>query len=99
HLFIKAQADEFLRSARGDLVERIQNRLHERQNENGTEEHQRGEDEQEPCTFPPIEVIPGERDAKPLAHGSRITPMSDTAIQLLAIVNPIRPRDEFLSGW
>ena len=69
-LFIKAQADELLRSARGDLVERIQDRLRERQDENRAEEQQRGEDEQEPCPLAAIEVVPGERDAKPLAHGS-----------------------------
>ena len=68
-LFIQAQADELVRSARRDLVERIHDRLDERQDEHRTEEQQRREDEQEPGAFPAIEVIPGKRDAKPLAHG------------------------------
>src|ERR1700682_6306845 len=46
----------------------------ERQDEDGTEEEQRGEDEQESRTLPAIQVVFGERDAKPLAHGSRETP-------------------------
>ena len=70
-LFIEAQAHELLRSARGDLVERVHDGLRERQEEDGAEEQQRGEDEQESRTVPAIQVVPGERDAKPLAHGSR----------------------------
>ena len=67
-LFIETQAHELARSARGNLVERVLDGLGERQDEDGAEEQQGGEDEQESCAVPAIQIILGERDAKPLAH-------------------------------
>jgi hypothetical protein len=69
HLFIEAQAHELARPARGDLVERVHDGLGERQDEDGAEEQQGGEDEQESRAAPSIQVVLGERYAKPSAHG------------------------------
>lgn len=74
-LFIETQAHELARSAWGDLVERVHDGLGERQDKDGAEEQQGGEDEQEPRTVLAIRVVLGERDAKPLAHSSREPPI------------------------
>jgi hypothetical protein len=74
-LFIEAQAHELARSAWGDLVERVHDGLGERQDEDRAEEQQGGEYEQESRALPAIQVVLGERDAKPLAHGSSEPPM------------------------
>ena len=70
-LFIEAQAHELARSAWGDPVERVHDGLGERQDEDGAEEQQGGEDEQESRPPLAVHVALGERDAKPVAHGSR----------------------------
>ena len=62
-LFIEAQAHELARSARSDLVERVHDGLRQRQDEDGAEEQQGGEDEQESRSLPAIQVVLWERDA------------------------------------
>src|SRR4030095_10022741 len=70
-LFIKAQADELARSSRRDLVERIHDGLRERQQVDGTEEQQRGQNEQKSGTLATIVVVLRKSEAIPLAHGRK----------------------------
>ena len=51
-----------------DLVERVHDRLRERQEEHRAEEQERGQDEQESRALPALEVRPGKDEAIPLPH-------------------------------